>query len=269
MIRLKFSKSKIVIGSSFEYEDILTIILLKELPDSFDAEFAVSGKIISGSDFTPTMKNLGLDLGATQKKDKETNKVQNYVCNINSKSPVWVTKDTMIQLMNKLHTNCYLLLDFKIYLCSECASNMVLDRTKKLYRCASCGIEQKKPKVEYSITTKSSPPRPTTKQKGVPKSEKQKLASKIKFCQATMPNTDSAKKLLLNEITSDFLDEIPSNFKQIELVNNYHINNLVFPPKELRKNSKLFRKMTIREGSLERILDVDGNCFETVIQFKI
>ena len=70
-------------------------------------------------------------------------------------------------------------------------------------------------------------------------------------------------------LTPDFIDEIPSKVKVIELVNNYHITNLVFPPRELMKNSKLFRYRTIREGSLERILRVDSNSFENVIEFKI
>ena len=71
------------------------------------------------------------------------------------------------------------------------------------------------------------------------------------------------------EITPDFIDEIPAKVKLIELVNNYQINNLIFPPRELMKNSKLFRYRTIREGSLERILRVDDNTFENVIEFKI
>ncbi len=269
MIRIKFQKNKLAIGSAFEYEDVLTLLVARNLPESYTDEFELTGKIISGSNFTDTLKNLGLDLSVKEKKNKETKQVQNYVCNINAKKPVRVTRAILIEIMEKLHSSCYLLFNFAIFLCSACSSNMILNLDTKMYTCESCGAEEKKPKNEFSIKTKGNPPRPTTKQKGVPKSESQKISTKIKFCQAVMRNTESVRNELLNEITPDFLDEIPSKVKIIELVNNYHVNNLVFPPKEMRKNSRLFRKYTIREGSLERILRVDTNSFENVIQFRI
>ncbi len=269
MIRIKFTKNKINIGSAFEYEDILTSLALKSLPESSSAEFPVTGKIISGKDFTDTLKNLGLDLVAKAKKEKETKRVQNYVCNINAKSPVWMNRNTMIELIDQLHPTCYLLFSFSINLCSECSSNMKLNPDTKMYTCESCGAEQKKPSLSFSVKTKTTPPRPTTKQKGSPQSDSQKISSKIKFCQVVLANTESVREELLGEISPDFIDEIPSKVKIIELVNNYHITNLVFPPRELMKNSRLFRYRTIREGTLERILRVDSNSFENVIQFKI
>ncbi len=269
MIRIKFQKTKLVIGAGFEYEDVLTLLVAKTLPESFNDEFKVDGKIISGSNFTEVLQDLGLDLTATEKKEKDTKRVQNYVCNINSKSPVLMTRKMLIELVEKLHSTCYLLLNFTIYLCSECSSHMVMNPTKKVYICKSCGMEQKKPKVEFSVHTKGNPPRPTTKQKGVPKSESDKVSSKIKFSQTVLPNTEKTKNELLSEITPDFLDEIPTKVNLIEVVNNYHISNLVLPSKELMKNSKLFRQLTIREGSLERILKVDKNSFENVIQFRV
>jgi DNA-directed RNA polymerase subunit M/transcription elongation factor TFIIS len=269
MIRIKFQKKKIVIGSAFEYEDVLTLLVAKNLPESFKSEFPVTGKIISGSNFTDTLKDLGLDLSAREKKEKETKRVQNYVCNINAKNPVMMTRAILIELMEKLHSSCYLLFNFTLYFCKECSSHMTLNPDTKMYTCTSCGLEKKKPSVEYTISTKSNPPRPTTKQKGVPKSESQKVTAKIKFCKAILPNEESIRKELITEITPDFIDEIPTKVKLIELVNNYHVSNLVFPPRELMKNSKLFRKLTIREGSLERILKVDTNSFENVIQFRI
>jgi hypothetical protein len=242
---------------------------VKSVPESYTAEFAVTGKIISGKDFTDTLKDLGLDLEAKAKKDKETKRVQNYVCNINSKSPVWMTRNIMIELINRLHSSCYLLFSFSIYLCSECSSNMKLNPKTKMYTCESCGAEKKKPSIEFGVKTKTTPPRPTTKQKGAPQSESQKISNKIKFCSVVLANKEAVREELLGEITPDFIDEIPSKVKVIELVNNYHITNLVFPPRELMKNSRLFRYRTIREGTLERILRVDSNSFENVIQFKI
>jgi hypothetical protein len=265
---MKFSKKKISIGAAFEYEDVLTLLAVKSLPESHTAEFAITGKIISGKNFTDTLKNLGLDVDVKEKKDKETKRVQNYTCNINSKSPVYVTRRILLEIMEQLHSSCYLLFTFSVYLCSECSSNMKFNRTTKMYKCESCGVEVKKPKIEYSIKTKTTPPRPTTKQKK-PQSESQKISAKTKFCSAVFPNTESLRTELLNEITPDFIDEIPSKVKTIELVNTYHITNLIFPPKELRKNSKLFRYRTIREGSLERVLRADSNSFENVIEFKI
>ena len=269
MIRIKFQKTKLVIGSGFEYEDVLTLLVARTLPESFNEEFQVTGKIISGSNFTDTLKNLGLDLKAREKKEKDTKRVQNYVYNINAKNPVSMTRKMLIELVEKLHSSCYLLFNFSIYLCSECSSNMVMNPDTKMYTCSSCGLEQKKPKLEFSIKTKGNPPRPTTKAKGVPKSESQKVSTKIKFCQAVLTNTEAVRNELLKEITPDFLDEIPSKVKLIEVVNNYHISNLEFPPRELMKNSKLFRRLTIRAGTLERILKVDTNSFENVIQFRI
>ena len=67
--------------SSLEYEDVLTLLVVKSIPESYSAEFAVTGKIISGKDFTDTLKGLGLDLTAKAKKEKETKRIQNYVCN--------------------------------------------------------------------------------------------------------------------------------------------------------------------------------------------
>ena len=269
MIRIKFTKNKITVGSAFEYEDILTLLVVKSLPESHTAEFPVTGKIISGKDFTETLKNLGLDLAAKAKKEKETKRVQNYVCNINAKTPVYMNRNTMIELIEKLHSSCYLLFTFSVPLCAECSSAMPLNPDTKMYTCESCGAEGKKPGFEFSVKTKTTPPRPTTKSKGTPQSESQKVTAKIKFCSATFANTESVRKELLGEITPDFIDEIPSKVKVIELVNNYHVTNLVFPPRELMKNSKLFRYRTIREGSLERILRVDSNSFENVIEFKI
>jgi len=212
---------------------------------------------------------LGLELDAQAKKDKETKRVQNYVCNINPKTPVMMTRNVMIKLIEQLHPTCYLLFTFTIYACSECSSSMKLNRQTKMYTCGSCGAEVKKPTNEYSVKTKTTPPRPTTKQKGAPQSDSQKIAGKIKFCSVVLANTKAAREELLSEITPDFIDEIPLKVKLIELVNSYHITNLIFPPRELMKNSKLFRYRTIREGSLERILSVDSNSFENVIQFKI
>lgn len=269
MIRIKFQKTKLAIGAGFEYEDVLTLLVAKTLPESFNDEFKVFGKIISGSNFTDTLKDLGLDLSAREKKEKDTKRVQNYVCNINAKKPVSMTRKMLIELVEKLHSSCYLLFNFAIHLCSECSSNMVMDPDTKMFTCTSCGLEQKKPKLAFSIKTKGNPPRPTTKQKGVPKSESSKVSAKIKFCQAVLPNTEEVKNELLSEITPDFIDEIPSKIKLIEVVNNYHITNLEFPPRELMKNSVLFRKLTIRAGTLERILKVDTNSFENVIQFRI
>ena len=180
-----------------------------------------------------------------------------------------MTRNIMIELIEKLHPSCYLLFTFTIYLCSECSSAMTHNTDSKMYVCESCGAEAKKPGVEYSIKTKTTPPRPTTKSKGAPQSESQKIAAKIKFCSAVFANTEAVRNELLTELTPDFIDEIPSKVKLIELVNNYHVTNLIFPPRELMKNSKLFRYRTIREGSLERILRVDSNSFENVIEFKI
>jgi hypothetical protein len=269
MIRIKYQKNKIVIGSAFEYEDILTMIVLQSLPDSFNSEISVSGKIISGSDFTKTLHDFGLDLDVQAKKEKESNKVQNYICNINAKTPLRVTKGLLLDLFKSLQSSCYLLLTFTIYLCPNCLANFPLKPSLKMHVCESCGHEEKKPSVEFSVKTKTNPPRPTTKQKGVPKTESQKMSSKIKFCSIVLSNTESTQEMILNEIAPDFRDEIPTKLKTLELVNNYHINNLVLPPRELMKNSELFRKLTIREGTLERILQVDGNSFETVTQFKI
>ncbi|MHA1820819.1 MAG: hypothetical protein ACTSU2_00855 [Promethearchaeota archaeon] len=231
--KVRFTSAKINVNSSFEYEDLLEWVAAKSV--SPDTIFNVSGNIICGSDFSSDMAELGLDWNVV----KSTGKTKNYKVVLKEKKEL--TAEQMIKLIEVLHKKAYILLSFS-------------DVNKKV-----------------SFSVKKNPPRP--KQSGGKASLNDDLekeqAARLKFASLKMNFSEESKNLLLSELIPDFLDELKSKTKQILVSNQYDIKELILPPRESVKSSKMIRYLTIRKGELIRTCDINGEKYSTKYDFKI
>ena len=221
----RFSAKNITIKAGFEYEDVLLLVAGNSLNDD---EFKVTGALIGARDFTDKMGEIGLDWVSK----KSTGKTKNYKCVIKPADNKLVTRKTLIDLVETLSANVYILLTFKA------AGNTI------------------------TLTTKKNPPRPKQSGgKGVKDTAKE-AAALLSFSSLKVPNTEKVKNLLLDSVFFDFKDEIPAKAKKIEVFNKYSIKELIFPSKEiLKKSSTLYRVMTLRKGELIRECKIDDNEF--------
>lgn len=231
--RIKFSSTKVYVDASFEYEYVLAWLAMKALPEDFDEEFKITGSIVGGSDFTEKLHEIGLNWEV----DKSTGKTKNYKCKITPSDEVMVKKQHIIDLVENLSTSCYILLSFKAG-----------------------------PNNKYTLTTKKKPPQPG---KGDKKDKDEARKKRRKFSKLRMPNTDSNREIVLNELIPDFLDEVPEDSKMIKVINIYDIDNLELPPRDKVKNSKLIRILALREGIFTRKVVVDDEEFSYEVKFSV
>ena len=110
------------------------------------------------------------------------------------------------------------------------------------------------------VTTKKRIPQPSKK-----KVEDDDLSKRVQFCSGVLSNTEDSFKLIKELIFPDFISDIPDDCKKLTLSNNYKFTEIKIPKNV--KNSLLMRIMAIREGTMTRSLDVDGELYEK--QYKI
>ncbi|TFG07387.1 MAG: hypothetical protein EU539_05040 [Promethearchaeota archaeon] len=151
---------------------------------------------------------------------KSTGKTKNYKANFSDK----IDKEKLLKIIDIFRKHSYLLLSFK------------LNPTCK-------------------ISTKKRIPQPSKK-----KVEDDDINSRVQFCNGVMDNTDKNTKLLIEKAFKDFESEIPNEWSNITLTNNYKFSEIILPKDE--KDSLMLRIKAKRKGKLIRTLDVDGVSIE-------
>lgn len=96
----------------------------------------------------------------------------------------------------------------------------------------------------------------------IPSAQKEApIEERIKFSSTNIPAGTEFVTNLLQELTPDFLNDIPSKFTSLLIENTYQIQDLVFPPEKSKLTSKEIRLKTKRSGILHRKLIVDDSEF--------
>ena len=159
-------------------------------------------------------------LGLDWKLKKSTGKTKNYKAEISDK----ITSDTFLKTIEKFRINSYLLLSFNIN--------------------PSC-----------KVSTKKRIPQPSKK-----KAEDDDINKRVQFCIGVIDNTEKNLKLLIDSALQDFRSDLPNRFKNLKLLNNYKIEEIILP-KDV-ENSMLLRIMAIRKGKMFRSLQIDEDIIE-------
>ena len=110
------------------------------------------------------------------------------------------------------------------------------------------------------VTTKKNLPQPSKK-----KAEDDDVGKRIQFCTGYMGNTKSNLDLIIDSTIPDFKKNIPNEWKNIIVYNNYLINDIELP-KNIT-NSQLLRILAIRKGKIIRTIEVDGETYENQFSF--
>lgn len=112
-----------------------------------------------------------------------------------------------------------------------------------------------------SLAMKKTPPRPNSKNP-----EDASKDNQVKFCTLKIPFSENNISRVLAGYAKDFKDEIPTKFKTLWITNSYEITDLILPT-EKNIPSRDFRILTLRKGTLNRVLVVDGNTITKKISF--
>ncbi|MFX1337965.1 MAG: hypothetical protein ACFFDK_05095 [Promethearchaeota archaeon] len=159
-------------------------------------------------------------LGLNWNLKKSTGKTKNYKADISDKIP----KKNLLKTIEKFRVNSYLLISFNIN--------------------PAC-----------KVSTKKRIPQPSKK-----KVEEDDINSRIQFCTGIIENTEKNVKLLIDSALPDFKSEIPNQFKNLTLLNNYNIEEIIIP-KDVT-NSMILRILAIRKGKMFRSLRIDDEIIE-------
>ncbi|MFX1527592.1 MAG: hypothetical protein ACFFB4_08450, partial [Promethearchaeota archaeon] len=104
---LKISKTsaKITLKGSHEYEDLILELVTRSIPNS-DEVFEIKGNLITGSDIQEQLSQLGLSWNLKM----STGKTKNFKSDIKER----IKKEKLLEIIDPLRTNSYLLLSFNI-----------------------------------------------------------------------------------------------------------------------------------------------------------
>ncbi len=160
------------------------------------------------------------DLGLTWGLKASTGQTKNFKADFSEE----VSREKLLKIIEAFRTYAYLLINFKN-------------------------------DANYKVSTKIRLPQPSKKQ---PMEED--INSMVNFCTGVLKTNKDNVNRVIKSALFDFQGEIPEEWKQISLMNNYKISDLEVP-KNL-KDSKLLRSLAIRKGELERIISVDGKDFK-------
>lgn len=120
-LKLIRTNAGINLKGSFEYEDLIQEITATTISDE---EVEIKGVLITGSDISETIINLGLDWILK----KSTGKTTNYKAEINDK----INKNHLLEIIEKLRDTSYLLLSFNLNpTCSVTTKNRIPQPSKK------------------------------------------------------------------------------------------------------------------------------------------
>ncbi|MHA1149261.1 MAG: hypothetical protein ACTSR8_13565 [Promethearchaeota archaeon] len=161
-----------------------------------------------------------LNLGLEWSLVKSTGKTKNY----KAKFEDVVNTGTLLEAINIFRHSSYLLISFN------------LNPTCK-------------------VTTKANIPQPSKK-----KVEDDDVNKRISFCTGVINNTENNLQFVLKRCVPDFKEDIPKNWKNIIVLNNYNIEEIILPKNV--KDSRLLRIMAVRKGKLFRSINIDGELIE-------
>ncbi|MFW9897777.1 MAG: hypothetical protein ACFFDO_00770 [Candidatus Thorarchaeota archaeon] len=120
-LKLIKTNAGITLKGSFEYEDLIQEITATTISDE---EVEIKGVLITGSDISKTIINLGLDWIFK----KSTGKTTNYKIEINDK----INKNHLLEIIEKLRDTSYLLLSFNLNpTCNVTTKNRIPQPSKK------------------------------------------------------------------------------------------------------------------------------------------
>jgi hypothetical protein len=160
------------------------------------------------------------NLGLDWNLKKSTGKTKNYKAEVSDK----ITKEVFLKTIEKFRINSYLLLSFNV-------------------------------NPNCKVNTKKRIPQPSKK-----KVEEDDINKRIQFCTGVINNTQENLKLIIDSALSDFKADLPNQFKNLTLLNNYKIEEIILP-KDV-KNSMLLRILAIRKGKMFRSIEYDGDIIE-------
>ncbi|MFX1586854.1 MAG: hypothetical protein ACFFC1_01760 [Promethearchaeota archaeon] len=104
---LKISKTsaKITLKGSHEYEDLILELVTQSI-SNLNQDIEIKGKLITGSDISELLSNLGLNWDLK----KSSGQTQNYTTEINEK----IKKEVLLETIEALRKNSYFLISFNI-----------------------------------------------------------------------------------------------------------------------------------------------------------
>ncbi|MFW9933912.1 MAG: hypothetical protein ACFFDU_00090 [Candidatus Thorarchaeota archaeon] len=96
----------------------------------------------------------------------------------------------------------------------------------------------------------------------IPSAQKEPpVTERLKFSNTKVPEHMKFLQALLSQLLPDFIDDVPSGFSKLQIMNTYEIQDLIFPPNMKQLASKEVRSKTKRSGILRRTLIVDDTEF--------
>ena len=221
-IKITSSSTKFTLKGSHEYEDLILELVAKSIEDP-NRKFEIKGKLITGSDITEQLKDLGLNWDLKESSGKTKNYKSDFIDTIK--------KDKLIECINFFRNSSYFLANFNLN--STC-----------------------------KVTTKKNVPQPSKK-----KAEDDDVNKRIQFSTGYMENTKRNLDLIIDSTVPDFKKNIPNEWKNIIVYNNYMINEIELPKNV--KNSQLLRILAIRKGKIIRTIDIDGETYENQFSFIV
>ncbi|MFX1376864.1 MAG: hypothetical protein ACFFA0_13735 [Promethearchaeota archaeon] len=166
------------------------------------------------------ISNLISDLGFNWILKKSSGQTKNYKATILSKT----NKELLLESIEAFRKTSYFLISFNVN--------------------PTC-----------KVTTKKNVPQPSKK-----KVEEDDVSKRIQFCTGVMTYTDHNLRKILDLTVPDLKSELPGKWKNVVILNNYKITDIILPEDE--ENWGLKRILAIRKGKLFRSIDIDGDIIE-------
>ncbi|MFX1577537.1 MAG: hypothetical protein ACFFCF_10230 [Promethearchaeota archaeon] len=96
----------------------------------------------------------------------------------------------------------------------------------------------------------------------IPSAQKEPpVSERLKFSNTKVPKNTKFLQALLSQLLPDFINDVPSDFSKLQIINTYEIQDLIFPPDMKQLASREVRLKTKRSGILRRTLIIDDTEF--------
>jgi len=219
-IKITRSSTKFTLKCSHEYEDLILELVAKSIEDP-NRKFEIKGTLITGSDISEQLKELGLNWDLKESSGKTKNYKSDFLDTL--------TRDKLIECISFFRNSSYFLVNFNLN--------------------PAC-----------KVTTKKNIPQPSKK-----KAEDDDVGKRIQFSTGYMGYNKRNLDLIIDSTVPDFKNNIPNEWKNIIVYNNYLIDDIELPKNVT--NSQLLRILSIRKGKIIRIIEVDGETHENQFLF--
>lgn len=248
VIVVKVGKNfKLNINSSHEYEDQIGLFMSSILPGG---QYSVIGNIYTQPRVSPD--NISIDIEGPWQRGKRDLKSLSFKMVNTQMQP-----DEIQRLYENLMDQCYILLS-------------IMPSSGKIWSMNTKEVVPSLKKIQDKTPLDTCKPETQAKCKNIDFCSENGICIKkrVGFCKAkTGPLNGEAMQAFRKAFLKDFLD-IPQDFTELKLVNQYQINNLIFPPNKEDLTSKEIREQTKRAGIINRILYLDGKKYENPIDFE-